>query len=429
MTQATSETQPPWTERVAVRSLAELTGRMLRSLSTWAWALHLSAEGFGVLSHAWAVNLLLAQAFSLALPTLLLREATARPEAARSLYRHATRARLLLLVPELVVFAALATVLPLRPLAPYVWLLVAVTLSALQDLAGHLLMAKGLWRGEARVTLASGVLVAATSALAMALGGGVVAATASVVLGNAVGAALALLTIRRSIAPDVAQAASEAATPALAWRTVAPWAAFMLLEQLIYHLETVWLGAAASHTAVAHFSAVYRVLGLSGPLVLVASQLLLPHATRLADPGTQTRALAALARRGLVVGTATGLVGALALAATLPRLLPLVVPFADAETARVAHRLSFLLVFWFANTPLVQVALGAGRERALLAWALCTLLVQVGLCAWLIPTGGAVGAASAKLATSALSTVALALLVRRQLGTRAGLEPERGAQR
>jgi O-antigen/teichoic acid export membrane protein len=302
---------------------------------------------------------------------------------------------LLLLVPEIAVFVFLAFKLSYAPFAAYAVLFAAVTVSAFTEIAGHLLMAREQWRDEAQSTFASAVLVATASVVLMLLGGGVILASVSVLVGNVIG----LVLMARHARKD-----DEGSHATLHLRLILPWAVFVLIEQASYHFEILWLDEMQSHEAVAHFSAVYRILGLSGPLVLVAKQLLLPSATRLTSPEEVAR----FARAGALVGAGAGVVASVACVLLFPFVLPVLYPFANAETNAVGSRLSWIMVFWFVQTGLVQAALGQGKLRALIVWASAQLALQVVLNLWLGKEGGAAGAATAKVLAAALTLVLIA---------------------
>ncbi len=190
--------------------------------------------------------------------------------------------------------------------------------------------------------------------------------------------------------------------------------ATMVVASLIEQLDTIMLSALVGTEAAGIYSVASRLALMVGLATASVGALVAPALARQAASGDR----AGLQRSAtLAVGLAAALATllALALAAVAPWLLPAFGPGFDGAMTPLAILLVGQVGLATAGLPGGMLAL-AGRNRAMVAVAVCAVILDIVLCLLLVPAYGAVGAAVATAATLICQSITLAVVAWRTLG-------------
>lgn len=295
---------------------------------------------------------------------------------------------------------ALAGFLPgVSPMA-LAWLYALAPLAIYGQLSGALLTGVGRVALASWLTVVQGVLTVAAMALAAALGGGLHAFLGAATLGN-LGAAIAAVACIALVAPLTLRpdAGMLRHGEGFAVRSFV----VSLLGLITLRVNVLLLGSYAEHAEVGYYSVAAQLNDVLIILPAAVSAALFPRLVSMQSGRWQTTL-----RSFFIFGTLY-LAICLAAAGCAP-LLPYVFGASFAPSVGIFYWL-LPSAFFYGLTGIVSQYLAAlGLPRSLLAvWAVATaLIVAAGL--WLIPNGGAVGAAQAlSLACAVLFAAVFAL--------------------
>lgn len=258
------------------------------------------------------------------------------------------------------------------------------------------------------------LFIAAIGAFAVA--GRTLDATSAMLL---TGATIAIATVGLAVTTRRAFANLPPARASLAhrseWLSVS-WTLFLMavVQELLNQIDIILLGALASATEAAHFSAAWRLASLV-PFGLVAvaavSGPLIASAHRRSDVQEMARVARFNARFALLFG--------FILAAGLAILGPFVLSFFGSDFKVAYPALLILLagglVNSFTGTVGYYLALTGHQRVALLTFAVA-LVLSIALNWLLIPRLGATGSAVASACALAFWNLSMAVYVRRRLG-------------
>jgi O-antigen/teichoic acid export membrane protein len=183
--------------------------------------------------------------------------------------------------------------------------------------------------------------------------------------------------------------------------------AVSLLSALEYQLDVILLSIFRTSAAVGIYSSAASIMYIAALVPQAYRTVIFPEFVEKRD---RPRELAASVRRAVSYMGALGV--AIALLGTLlaPFVIPLVFGPQFILAAPVIRVLIWNIVFMCVNVPLVRYLMATGQERyvwrALMASTACNVAVNL----LLIPPHGAVGAATARLGSSALFTGVVGLL-------------------
>jgi len=420
-----SPRQPGPTSRSALATLAaRIVAAGLATLLLVALGRLLAKEDVGAFLWAWSWLEVLTVTCGLGLEPLLVREtAVARGDEARrgllrGLLRAADRAVAATSLSVAVVVAlALAAFGLDAALRAVLWVaLLALPLRVLTVLRQGTLQGAGqaLWSLIPLPIVQPALLLAFVVAVALGTeGSGAVEAMACSVVATAV--ALAAASQRRRTHAAFTLGNADVQRQHRVWlRAALPLAFISASALLMTRLDSLLLGILAGPASVADLGIATRAaeiarFGLLAAVPVFSAPFAAHHAS--GDRVALQRDLRRASR--LAVGVAAGATALLAGAG--PWLLRLVGPdYGDAYGPLLVLLIAECIRA--ASGPAQRLMLMTGGERLLAAGYVLALAVNASLCLLLIPTWGAVGAASATTLTSLVWNVALVAVVRRRLG-------------
>ncbi len=280
----------------------------------------------------------------------------------------------------------------------------------------------GAWQQTERMATANaglmlnGIASAALMALAARLGGGLPGA----VVGSALGSSLALAYIHLSTArDDRLRVALAPSAPCPSWGRVlrlavqaCPLGVIVLLTSVHQNAPRYFIRHYGGDAALGLFAAASQLTAAGTLVVSSIGAAVSPRLARLLHAGDLTR-FATLTRRATLGCGAVGAAGVLLAAIIGPAVLAVVYRPEFAEGGGVLVVLSVAATLGFAAALLgyaLTVARVLARQTFVLGGALAMLAAA---CAVLVPRAGAIGAAWAVVAASAVQLLANALAVRR----------------
>ena len=268
-------------------------------------------------------------------------------------------------------------------------------LSLAQRLGALVLVAAGLFVSPTLITVGLALTVSALGTLATSL-----AITRSVLLGS-------------SPVPHLATPAVPPVPPVplLSWRTwsqsVAPIGVGIVLSALYFRLDVFLLERWSGLEAVAHYSAVFRLVDAMRLMPAAVLTVVLPRLFGARDPEFARRLAAGLTTFAVIVTLVTWPVASWLVSVAFGP------AYAGAAPIFQVLLLSFPLLTL--NYSLTHQLIGWDQPRAYALCCLAALIANLALNAWLIPQAAAIGAAWATLGTEVVVTITcLAALQRSQ---------------
>ena len=352
----------------------------------------LGVDQLGVYAYAVGLAGLFALLPNMGIGTIVTRAVARDPAAAAALVPTALRAQGLLAVGVLIGAPALAAALPGHP-APWYHVALAAAQLAIGTLSWPYLAVLG---GHARydrlavAELLAGGVGTATLVAAATLHGGV----GQFLSAQVAAAVVAVLVARRVAAPFIPRRDGDALALGTLLRRGAPLGATAALQGVYTRLDVLLLGQLASTVALGLYNVAYKPVNLAVYFGAAIAGTLLPLMAQSRGPTPPVafdRALRGLAAAGPALALIlTGLGGAL--------LRTLYGPEFEAA-APVLGVLAWSAVANWLYAPLGVALQARGAERAWLACMAAGLLVNAAGNWWAIPRWGALGAASATLAS------------------------------
>ena len=252
-------------------------------------------------------------------------------------------------------------------------------LSLAQRLAALVLVAVGLAVSPTLLTVGMALTVSALAALAASL----------VITRRVVGFPLGLenqAELRTSLPPD------------FVWmRDVAPIGVGLVLSALYFRVDVFLLEKWSGLEAVAHYSAVFRLVDAMRLMPAAVLTVVLPRLFGERDP--------AFARRLASGLTAFAVIVTLVAWPIAPWLVALAYGPAYADAAPILRILLLSFPLLTLNYALTHQLIGWDQPRAYAMCCLAALIANLALNAWLIPKAAAQGAAWATLGTEVVVTV------------------------
>ncbi len=187
--------------------------------------------------------------------------------------------------------------------------------------------------------------------------------------------------------------------------------AVSLLSALEYQIDVILLSLLRSPAEVGIYSSAATIMYIAALAPQAYRAAIFPEFVRLRE---RPRELAQAVRRAVSRMTGLGLALGLAGALLAPHVIPLIFGEKFALAVPVIRVLIWNIVFMCANVPLVRYLMATGRERDVWRALLTSALLNTAANLLLIPPYGALGAAVARLASSAVFTAIVGVLARRQ---------------
>jgi O-antigen/teichoic acid export membrane protein len=363
----------------------------------------LSTAEFAVLATALAAATVLTAVLDLGSQTLLTRDGVAGPGARGELLRALARARVPLIGAAAVAAVVVGALTGREPEA-LATVLIAAAGTAQLSLTGALRSAQDL-RPEALAKLLAGVLTAAAAVACVVLGPRAATVLLAVAAATAIGCVPMAFAARRIVAAGAPQPTWTAL------RRAAPLGVMALATLAYYRSGTIGLSLLSSSTQTADFAAASTI---AWGLLCMANAVTTGLLPRLSDARDATET-AMITRRALV-WVSTGAVAVSGLVALLARPLLTVLfgpRFAGAAPALVVLAAATAVI---APAGVLGTALVALRRlRPLGLQVGVSLAINLAVIVLLVPSVGAIGAATATLACEFAALVLLAVATVRAL--------------
>ena len=188
--------------------------------------------------------------------------------------------------------------------------------------------------------------------------------------------------------------------------------AVALLSALEYQIDVILLSLIRSPAEVGIYASAASIMYIAALAPQAYRSVIFPELVAKRD---RPRELVAAVRRAVAQMTALGF--ALAITGTLlaPYVIPLIFGPKFILAAPVVRVLIWNIVFLCVNVPLVRYLMATGRERYVWQTLLLSTAANAAANLLLIPPYGALGAAAARLGSSALFTAAVGFTARRQM--------------
>ena len=397
--------------------LSRAAGYALAFVNSIILARALGADRLGAYAYAMGLAALFGLLPNFGIYPLVTRTIAQQPSAGASMLSVALRAQTLLAVVVLVAIPSFSAMLPGQPVPIWYVFLAALQL-ALGSLSWPYLAVLGgrtLYDRLATAELAAGVVGTVFLIVAVVLNGGV----GAVLTAHVLGAGLAVLVSRKAAQPFLVQSEGGAAVSiGTLLRQAAPFGAVAAVQSLYTRLDILLLGQMATTMALGLYSVAYKptiMLVGFGSTVAVALYPLMARTLQPMAPIQFQRAMRGLA----TVGPAMALI----LSGLAGPMLQLLYGSEYVAAAPVLVVLAWSAAVNWLYSPLGVTLQARGYERRWLAILICGLALNFGGNLWAIPRWGALGAATATLASEVVLLVLTAVLAGKTLGMFFPLKP------
>jgi O-antigen/teichoic acid export membrane protein len=400
--------------RIRSNAGAKLSSELIGRGATFAVAVYaarqLGAADFGLYSYAVAVGFVLAQISDLGLQTLISREVAVLEEGARPLVRTALELKVGLSVVPAVLIVAVAVGRPPAVTGAFLCFGAAMILQTFAEFAAYVFRGQQNLRREAALLTATRLGVAALGALALLLGGGLLALAVATLVATATGTAAGLMALHAG-----GWLAERAASVTETARSLLPHAlpigVAIFLSIGFTRIALFLLEHRRSDVAVAEFSAAQRIVEPTQVLPFAVLAAVFP-ALSFALRDDRARA-GQLVRASLLWLVMAGAALAAAIWIAAPWLMPHLYGGDFSGAVRVVRILALSIVPAYVNYVLTHLLI-ARNQQVLSTVFVAAMLTLHGALAWvLIPQHGAAGPAisyvAAELVLMASCLAALAL--------------------
>ena len=188
--------------------------------------------------------------------------------------------------------------------------------------------------------------------------------------------------------------------------------AVSLLSALEYQIDVILLSIMQGPAAVGIYSSAASIMYIAALIPQAYRATIFPEFTQKRG---RPRELNATVRRATGQMAAVGFLIASAGALVAPLVIPLVFGPTFVLAAPVIRVLIWNIVFMCVNVPLVRYLMATGQERDVWQILVLSTTVNAAVNVVLIPSYGAMGAAFARLASSALFTAVVGVIALRRM--------------
>lgn len=409
---------------------SELIGRLASFiLLLWA-ARQLGETGFGRYNFALAWGFVLAQIADLGLQLLISREVAVQKQTARPLILSALRLKIALSVIVLLLLGIIATLQP--PEIGFNLFLIGLMplTNTFLEFAAHIFRGQERLNVESRLIASTRVVTAVAGFLVLWAGGGL----PGLALTNLFAAILFTLWAYRLLKKEgwlrkgdslwLAGATQRVSlTDQALFKQTLPLGIAIFLSIAYTRLAIFMLQNQLGETAVAHFSAAYRLVEPAQiiPASLLAALFPIISRTLKQNPQQTRQIVAKTTGAFLLLG------GSIALGfwLTAPKLIELLYAPPFINSVPILQTLGLSLIFSFVNYGLTHILVALNQQKIITLFT-ATMLILHGLLSWqLIPRWGAVGPAISIIVAEAFLFIACLITL---VGRRPGKLHKRASQ-